>query len=186
MHPVKYYWAFKTLLYKPFYKKIGFMTYMGRPLYVEGKKNIEIGNRTRILPGLRIEALNDGSIQIGNNCVIEQNVHIISEGQILKIGDDTTISANAFISNVDHDYSDINKSVMDQSLIRKHTEIGEGCFIGFGAVILPGTKLGKHCVVGSNAVIKGEFPDYCVIVGAPGKIVKKYSIECGEWRNEIR
>lgn len=73
---------------------------------------------------------------------------------------------------------------MDQALIEKATNIGEGCFIGFGASILPGTKLGKHCIVGSNAVIKGEFPDNCVIVGMPGKIIKKYEIDDNSWRKK--
>lgn len=181
MHPIKYVWALRALIYKPFFKHIGSMTYMGKPCFVEGCKGISIGNKTRIFPGIRMEAIGTGEISIGDNCAIEQNVHIISEGKKLAIGDSTTISANVFISNVDHEYEDISKSVMNQPLIEKETQIGEGCFIGFGASILPGTVLGKHCIIGSNAVVKGTFPDNCVIVGAPGKIVKRYNSDCKDW-----
>lgn len=66
-------------------------------------------------------------------------------------------------------------------MITKRTEIGENCFIGFGAAIQAGTVLGKQCIVGTNAVVRGEFPDYSVIVGAPAKVVKQYNKETGEW-----
>lgn len=52
-------------------------------------------------------------IQIGNNLAIEQNAYIISGIGKLCIVEDTTISANIFISNVDHEYKDTDKSVME-------------------------------------------------------------------------
>ncbi len=182
MHPIKYVWALRALIYKPFFKRIGGMSYIGKPCFIEGCKNISIGKKTRIFPGIRMEAIGAGEIIIGDNCAIEQNVHIISEGNQLFIGNNTTISANVFISNVEHGYEDVTKSVMDQLLIEKKTELGESCFIGFGATILPGTKLGDHCIVGSNAVVKGEFQDNSVIVGVPGKIIKRFDIERKIWR----
>ena len=51
------------------------MTYIGKPLFMEGCKNIFIGNRVRIFPGLRIQTLKNGKIKIGDNVAIEQNVH---------------------------------------------------------------------------------------------------------------
>ncbi len=181
LHPCKYLWAARAALYKPFFAHIGSLTYIGRPCFIEGRKRISIGARTRIFPGIRMEAIGTGSIEIGNNCAIEQNVHIISLGSALRIGDDVTISANAFLTNLDHRYEDITKSVMDQGYIQRETEIGEGCFIGYGAAIQAGTKLGKHCVVGTNAVVRGTFPDYCVLVGAPARVVKRYNGETRQW-----
>lgn len=182
MHPIKYVWALRAILYKPFFKNIGNMTYIGKPCFIEGCKNISIGKMTRIFPGVRMETIEAGEINIGDNCAIEQNVHIISKGNRLTIGDNSTISANVFISNVDHEYKDISKSVMNQKLIEKETIIGKSCFIGFGTTILPGTKLGNHCIVGSNSVVRGTFSDNCVIVGNYGKIVKEYDKSQNEWR----
>lgn len=70
---------------------------------------------------------------------------------------------------------------MEQGHIEKETKIGDGCFIGYGAAIQSGTKLGKHCVVGTNSVVRGEFPDYSVIVGSPARVVKQYNIRTGIW-----
>ena len=93
-----------------------------------------------------MEAIGSGKIIIGTNTAIEQNVHITSAGNVLRIGDNVTILANTFITNIDHEYTDINKSILEQGIIKRETEIGDGCFIGYGAAIQAGTILGKHCV----------------------------------------
>lgn len=80
MHPVKYIWAFRALIYKVSFRNLGNLTYIGKPCFIEGRKNISIGKRTRIFPGIRMEAIGGGTIDIGNNCAVEQNVHIISGG----------------------------------------------------------------------------------------------------------
>ena len=181
MHPIKYIWGIRAIVYKLFFKHIGKFTYIGKPCFVEGCKNMIIGNRVRIFPGLRIQTLEKGKIVIGNNTAIEQNVHITSAREILYIGNDVTILGNSFITNIDHEYKNIDVSVLDQGIITKETKINDGCFIGFGASIQAGTKLGKHCIVGTNAVVRGEYTDYCVIAGNPGRIIKKYNTQTKIW-----
>lgn len=182
MHPIKYAWALRALVYRPFFRYIGNLSYIGKPCFIEGSRRISIGNRTRIFPGIRMEAIGTGRITIGSNCAIEQNVHITSKDSNLYIGDNVTIAANTFITNLDHEYKDISKSVMDQGYLLSKTSIGEGCFIGYGVSIQAGTILGKHCVVGTGSVVKGEFADYSVIVGIPGRVVKKYDETCQQWK----
>lgn len=181
IHPMKFIWMTRAIVNKMFYGHIGKLTYMGKPCFIEGRRNIYIGNKTRIFPGVRMEAIGVGKIVIGNNVAIEQNVHITSMGGVLHIADDVTIAANTFITNLDHEYTDIDKSIMEQGHILKETSIGEGTFIGYGAAIQAGTILGRHCVVGTNSVVRGVFPDYSVIVGSPAKIVKRYDLDRKEW-----
>ena len=182
MQPIKYLWAIRAIFYKLSFSHVGKLSYIGKPLYITGAKKKSVGDKVRIYPGIRMEALDGGEICIGNNLAIEQNVHIISGKSILNIGDNTTISANAFISNVDHEYKNIEKSVMEQPLLFKETQIGKSCFIGYGAVILPGTKLGNHCIVGANAVVRGTYPDNCVIAGNPARIIRKFDFESESWK----
>ena len=47
--------------------------------------------------------------------------------------------------------------------------IGDGSWLGYGTVVLPGARIGRHVTVGANSVVTGEMPDYCVAVGAPGQ-----------------
>ena len=176
MHPVKYAWALRALLYKPFIK-IGNYSYLGKPLLILGRKRIAMGDKVRILPGLRAEVHGDqGMIKIGSNISIGQNFHVTAGG-LLEIRDGTAIAGNVCVTSLDHEYRDCNLPVTDQPHINSTTVIGENCFIGYGVVIQSGTQLGKHCVVGANSVVRGVFPDYSVLVGAPARVIKNFNTE---------
>ena len=45
----------------------------------------------------------------------------------------------------------------------------------------PGVTIGKNSVIGANSVVTKDIPDYCVAVGAPAKVIKKYDFESGKW-----
>ena len=53
-----------------------------------------------------------------------------------------------------------------------NVEIGEGTHIGSGAIVIPNVVIGKWAVIGAGAVIIKDVPDYAVVVGNPGKIIK--------------
>lgn len=181
MKITKILWAFKLYIRKPFFNHIGNKSYMGKSISLVGTENISIGNRVRIYPGCRMETHLSGAIIIEDNCSIGQNFHITSGKTTLKIGKNTTILGNVFITNIDHCYKDIGTPILEQKMTCKETMIGENCFIGYGASIQAGTKLGKQCIVGTNAVVRGEFPDFSVIAGVPAKIIKKYCKETKKW-----
>jgi acetyltransferase-like isoleucine patch superfamily enzyme len=174
-------WFLGTFFRRLKLKKIGILSYFAEPVFIYGGRRISIGNKVRIFPGARMETHNNGSIIIGNNISIGQNLHLISSNEKLEICGETTISGSVFITNIDHDYTEIDVHILDQRYIVKTTFIGQNCFIGYGAVIQAGTILGKQCIVGANSVVRGEFPDYCVIVGSPAKIVKRYNLESKTW-----
>ncbi|PVH25605.1 DapH/DapD/GlmU-related protein [Sphingobacterium corticibacter] len=178
---IKLFWGIRALLYKPFFKKIGALSYIGKPIIILGARNISIGKKVRIFPHVRMECHGSkSSIYIEDEVGIAQNVHITS-GAKLRIGRSSTILANVFITNIDHQYSQVDMKVLDQSWNVKETIIGENCFIGIGACIQAGTILGKQCIVGANSVVRGSFPDYCVIVGTPARVVKRYNFETKNW-----
>lgn len=175
-------WYIKTQFLKFQYGHVGRHSYIGKALFIQRKKKLFIGNNVRIYPGIRAELTKEtAEIHICDNVSIGQNFHIVSYSKNLVIGKNTTISGNVFISNVNHDYKTIGKHVLDQEMVERNTIIGDNCFIGYGAVIMPGTILGKQCIVGANAVVSGRFPDYSVIVGVPGRIIKTYDMTKGKW-----
>lgn len=174
-------WAMRGIAYKATFGKFGNVSYIGKPVSIVGAKKIFIGDKVRIYSGIRMEAANGGSIRIHDNCSIAQNVHITADGEELSIGSGTTILGNSFITNLDHEYKEIGVPILKQKRTVKATQIGENCFIGMGACIQAGTVLGKQCVVGANAVVRGTYPDYCVIVGVPARVIKKYNPETGKW-----
>lgn len=174
-------WTFRAIIYKAIFGKFLFPSYLGKPLFLKGTKNIFIGKKVRIFPNVRMEVHGKNSkITIEDDVGIAQNVHITSASNLV-IGKSSTILANVFITNIDHDYQEICVNILKQKIIVKETSIGENCFIGIGAAIQAGTILGKQCVVGANSVVRGSFPDYSVIVGSPAKIVKRYNPDTKLW-----
>lgn len=180
MYLIKYLWALRSLINKPFFLHYGNFCYMGKPVLISGRDKVSIGNKVRIQPGLRLEVFANGTVEIKENTSIGQNFHCTSAGRLV-IGKNVTILGNTFVTNIDHEYKKIDVHIMEQPMIVKDTIIGDNCFIGYGAAIQAGTKLGKQCIVGTNAVVRGEFPDYCVIVGIPAKIIKIYDPQKNEW-----
>lgn len=177
----KLFWLIVTAIYRLWVKKIGWLSYIGMPIFIKGCRGIYIENRVRIFPGLRMEVYNGGSIVIEEDVSIGQRFHITSSNMELRIGRSTTISGNVFITNIDHEYQELNLHILKQKYLVQKTQIGENCFIGYGSAIQAGTILGKQCIVGANSVVRGVFPDYCVIVGVPARVVKKYNLITNKW-----
>lgn len=177
----KFFWIIRAFFLKIFFGKIKMLSYIGRPIFLHNMRNVFIGKKVRIYPGLRCETYNSGKIIIKDDVGIGQNFHITCSTDDLIIEKGTTILGNVFITNIDHDYTVLNVPILKQDHIIKKTFIGENCFIGYGASIQAGTILGKQCIVGTNSVVRGVYPDYCVIAGIPAKIIKKYSFSTKKW-----
>jgi len=52
------------------------------------------------------------------------------------------------------------------------TVIGNDCWIGREAMLLPGAKLGNGVIVGARAVVGGTIPDYAIVAGNSAKIIR--------------
>lgn len=50
--------------------------------------------------------------------------------------------------------------------------VGEGTLVGAGAVILPGVQIGKWATIGAGTVVTKDIPDFGVVVGNPGQLIK--------------
>jgi len=51
-------------------------------------------------------------------------------------------------------------------------EVGEGTLVGANAVVAPLVKIGKWCQISAGSSVLEDVPDYSVVMGVPGKIVK--------------
>ena len=89
-------------------------------------------------------------------------------GSHITIGKGTWIAMGVGIIASNHDTAD-----PDKRQDGKAVEIGEKCWIGMNAVILPGVVLGPHTTVGAGAIVTKSFPEgNCVIAGNPAKIIR--------------
>jgi virginiamycin A acetyltransferase len=54
----------------------------------------------------------------------------------------------------------------------RDTVIGPDCWIGHGALILPGAQLGAGVIVGAGAVVRGDVPPFAVVAGNPARVLR--------------
>jgi sugar O-acyltransferase (sialic acid O-acetyltransferase NeuD family) len=110
----------------------------------------------------------DKKVKIENGSVVFHNV-IVQRDSI--IGKHCIINTNA---SIDHDCI-INDFVhiSPSATLCGNVKVGVGSHIGAGSTIIPNINIGKWCVIGAGAVITKDVPDYSLVVGIPGKIIKK-------------
>ena len=181
------FYLIKTLLfYVHTFKKFGLKTILQSPLKIEGAKNIVIGNRVMIgyktwLAAVPLQKDSECVLEIHEGCSIGNFNHIYAT-QLVIIEKNVLIADKVYISDNLHGYEDVKLPIIKQPVVQNSTVIiGEGSWIGENACIL-GANLGKNSVVGSNAVVTKDIPDYCVAVGIPAKIIKRYDSTTGSWR----
>lgn len=66
----------------------------------------------------------------------------------------------------------IDKEIRKTLEFSKSISIGNDCWIGGGAIILPGVSIGNNCVVGAGSVVTKDIPDNSMVVGNPAKVIK--------------
>jgi UDP-3-O-[3-hydroxymyristoyl] glucosamine N-acyltransferase len=47
--------------------------------------------------------------------------------------------------------------------------------------VFPGVHIGDNVIVGANTLINKDIPSYCVVVGSPCRIIKKYNFDTKKW-----
>lgn len=50
--------------------------------------------------------------------------------------------------------------------------VGEGTHIGAGATVIQNIRIGKWVIIGAGSVVVDDIPDYAVVRGVPGRIIK--------------
>lgn len=88
---------------------------------------------------------------------------------MISIGFHSPIAPNVGLITSNHDAANPDRNLPGEDIV-----IGDHCWIGMNAVILPGVILGEHTVVGAGAVVTRSFPDgWCVVAGVPASVVRR-------------
>lgn len=149
---------------------------------------IRIGRDTMIGPQCTLsagmvpgqECIVDPVVSIGDRCLIGKGSGIVGHLSIT-IGDDVWTGHHIYITDQNHDYTDVTRPISVQSMPERAVRIGNGSWIGHGAVVLPGADIGEHVVIGANSVVTGVIPSYSVAVGVPARVVKRFMD--GQWQS---
>ena len=145
------------------------------------ERYIHIGEGTMIGPQVTLSAgmvpgqacLSDPVVRIGDRCLIGKGSGIVGHFGI-DIGNDVWTGHHVYITDQNHGYEDITRPISHQSQPERAVTIGDGSWLGFGTVVLPGSSIGKHVTIGANSVVTGDIPDYSVAVGSPAKVIRRF------------
>ncbi|MDO8390021.1 MAG: DapH/DapD/GlmU-related protein [Actinomycetota bacterium] len=145
------------------------------------ERYIHIGSATMIGPHATLSAgmmpgqqcLSDPVVRIGDRCLIGKGSGIVGHFSI-DIGDDVWTGHHVYITDQNHGYEDITVPISQQTQPEQAVSIGNGSWLGYGTVVLPGAKIGEHVTIGANSVVTGEIPSFSVAVGAPAKVIRRY------------
>ncbi|MCS0635641.1 acyltransferase [Streptomyces sp. LP05-1] len=159
---------------------------------VFGEEWIELGDHCIIaeqvtlsagmLPGLDLGP--EPVVTLADGVVLGRGSHVVAEAPV-SIGANTFCGPYVYITSTNHSYDDPHQPVGRQWPRAEPVRIGPGCWLGTGAVILPGARLGRNVVVAAGAVVRGEVPDHAVVAGAPARVVRRWDAENG-WQPPLR
>ena len=168
---------------KQVYGAIGRHTSIGKPLRITCPQNIFLGDNVSIAPYAWLAAEPHGkgkaSLVIKDGSTIGDFAHIYATNEI--VIEENVLTANfVYISDTDHEYMDVNLPILKQPVRKSKVRIGKGSWLG-EHVSVCGASIGKHCIIGANSVVTKNIPDYCVAVGTPAKVIKRYNFDSKTW-----
>jgi len=121
-----------------------------------------------------------GSVVLENNASVWFNVIIRADNDLITKGENSQIQ-DGCVLHADPGFPlTLGKNVSIGHMAMLHgCTVGDGSLIGIKSVILNGTVIGKNCLIGANTLLaEGKtIPDGSMVLGSPGKVVRKLSPE---------
>lgn len=139
---------------------------------------LEIGKKSSFTGGSC--TLYNGEISIGDGCTFGRNLRIAAcYGMRIEIGKDCMFSHDIFMLGGDaHAIYDVDTKLCVNapehlSDEKKRIRLGEHVWVGLRAVILNGSQVGSGSIIGAMSLVKGRFPNNCMLAGNPAKMIRK-------------
>lgn len=122
-----------------------------------------------------IDELRRSGMHIGNNVAIYNCVLDTNFPFLIRIGDDCIVTHATLLAH------DASPTVYGMGVVVGEVRIGSRCFIGAGAVVMPGVSVGDDCVIGAATVVTKDVPAGSVVAGNPARVVST----AGAWRARL-
>lgn len=181
------YWLAKSqVLYKRYLGALGRRSRIIKPLKMTRMEKIFIGEDVTVnaLTWLFTFSPEGHSARmiIGDGCRIGHFNHITCINRV-EIGNNVLTADKVHISDNSHGYENPRMPIAKQNVVSKGpVAIGEGTWLGENVSVLS-CRIGRNCVIGANSVVTRDIPDFCVAVGAPARIIKRFDEGSGSWIN---
>ena len=109
-------------------------------------------------------------VRFGKHIYANFGLTLVDDTQIT-VGDHTLFGPNVVVATGSHPLA---PELREQGLqFNAPVRIGRNCWIGAGAIILPGVTIGDNTVVGAGSVVTKDLPANVVAVGNPCRVLRE-------------
>lgn len=175
-----------ALVFARRFRRYGRHTRLVLPLGIEGIGNISLGDDVYVgyrttLAAVPLTGSPTCALEIGAGTSLGSFNHVYATRRVV-VGANVLTANGVYISDNLHGYEDVTRPIKQQGVRQvADTLIGDGTWLGHNACVF-GARIGRNCVVGANSVVTRDVPDYCVVAGAPARIIRRYDEATGTWR----
>lgn len=166
--------------------ELGSLTMIDRKSVWHNPKAMALGSKVLIRTGcqlsvrrMREHGVAHGAairLRIGDQSSLQQGCKVAA-AQSISIGRQVMIADNVFITDHDHIYDDPHvPAALVRELRSAPVVIEDGCWLGYGTVVLKGVRIGKRSVIGANSVVTRDVPPFSVAAGNPARVIKKIDL----------
>ena len=148
---------------------------MTRPTELEKRKAMlkemfaEIGEGCYIEPPFHAN-FGGKHVHFGKNIYANFNLTLVDDTHIY-VGDYTMFGPNVTVATAGHPIlPELRKEGYQYNA---SITIGKNCWIGAGAIILPGITIGDNVVIGAGSIVTKDIPSNVVAVGNPCKVLRE-------------
>ena len=181
------YWLGKTqILYRQLLGGLGGRTVIFKPIALKNPQNIHIGYDVAIhshswLLTMALPGRQPPKLVIGDGSDIGNFNHITCVNHV-EIGTKVLTADGVHITDNSHGYENPDLPIMDQAVLSKGPVIiGAGTWLGENVSVLS-CRIGRNCVIGANAVVTKDIPDFCVVAGVPGRVIRQFDPKSATWK----
>lgn len=112
------------------------------------------------------------NVHFGKGVYANFNLTLVDDTHIY-VGDFTMFGPNVTVATAGHPILPELREQVYQYNFPVH--IGRNCWIGAGAVIVPGVSIGDNTVIGAGSVVTKDIPSDVVAVGNPCRVLRPIS-----------
>ncbi len=136
-----------------------------------GLGHMELGRWVWIGAGNALRC-HEGFFRVGDKVVFGAN-NTLNGYLDIDIGEDCIFADWIYVTDFDHNFADPLVPIRRQGIVKSPVRIEADCWIGEKASILRGVTVGRGSVVGAQTVVNRDVPPRSVVVGNPGRVVKR-------------
>jgi acetyltransferase-like isoleucine patch superfamily enzyme len=145
-------------------------------------RHVRLGSDVTIEPLSVLMGAPEGELRIGSGTLIAPHAYLHGLGG-LRVGAHVGVGAGVLMLTAVHAETPPGAPITAAPLRYGEIDVADGCDLGVGSILLPGTRLGAGVQVGAGAVVRGEHAPGAVIAGLPARLLRMRGE--GDWADGL-